>query len=244
MIEQPPKLNFHFQPIDFRFAQTVIPPIMIVNLSDQHSLVSNWVAELRDVNVQGDRLRFRRNLERIGEIAAYEISKELPWQTVEVPTPLGSHDSKLLTEQPVLATILRAGLPLHNGMLNYFDKADNAFISAYRKHHRDGSFEINLEYMSCPVLEGRIVIISDPMLATGSSIVKTIQFMKSESAPKTIHVVVAIACTVGIEFIHRECGNDIKIWCGDIDDELTAKGYIVPGLGDAGDLAFGSKMQS
>jgi uracil phosphoribosyltransferase len=196
------------------------------------------------VNVQGDRLRFRRNLERIGEIAAYEISKELPWQTVEVPTPLGSHDSKLLTEQPVLATILRAGLPLHNGMLNYFDKADNAFISAYRKHHRDGSFEINLEYMSCPVLEGRIVIISDPMLATGSSIVKTIQFMKSESAPKTIHVVVAIACTVGIEFIHRECGNDIKIWCGDIDDELTAKGYIVPGLGDAGDLAFGSKMQS
>jgi len=163
---------------------------------------------------------------------------------VEVPTPLGSHDSKLLTEQPVLATILRAGLPLHNGMLNYFDKADNAFISAYRKHHRDGSFEINLEYMSCPVLEGRIVIISDPMLATGSSIVKTIQFMKSESAPKTIHVVVAIACTVGIEFIHRECGNDIKIWCGDIDDELTAKGYIVPGLGDAGDLAFGSKMQS
>jgi uracil phosphoribosyltransferase len=217
---------------------------MIVNLSDQHSLVSNWVAELRDVNVQGDRLRFRRNLERIGEIAAYEISKELPWQTVEVPTPLGSHDSKLLTEQPVLATILRAGLPLHNGMLNYFDKADNAFISAYRKHHRDGSFEINLEYMSCPVLEGRIVIISDPMLATGSSIVKTIQFMKSESAPKTIHVVVAIACTVGIEFIHRECGNDIKIWCGDIDDELTAKGYIVPGLGDAGDLAFGSKMQS
>src|SRR6476646_5982878 len=112
MIEQPPKLNFHLQPIDFRFAQTVIPPIMIVNLSDQHSLVSNWVAELRDVNVQGDRLRFRRNLERIGEIAAYEISKELPWQTVEVPTPLGSHDSKLLTEQPVLATILRAGLPL------------------------------------------------------------------------------------------------------------------------------------
>lgn len=217
---------------------------MIVNLSDQHSLVSNWVAELRDVNVQGDRLRFRRNLERIGEIAAYEISKELPWQTVEVPTPLGSHESKLLTEQPVLATILRAGLPLHNGMLNYFDKADNAFISAYRKHHRDGSFEINLEYMSCPVLEGRIVIVSDPMLATGSSIVKTIQYMKTESAPKTIHVVVAIACTVGIEFIHRECGNDIKIWCGDIDDELTAKGYIVPGLGDAGDLAFGSKMQS
>ncbi len=217
---------------------------MIVNLSEQHSLVSNWVSELRDVNVQGDRLRFRRNLERIGEIAAYEISKKLPWHTVETPTPLGTHDSKLLASQPILATILRAGLPLHNGMLNYFDKADNAFISAYRKHHRDGTFEISLEYMSCPVLDNRIIIISDPMLATGSSIVKTIQYMKSEGSPKEIHVVVAIACTVGIEFIKRECGDDITIWCGDIDDELTAKGYIVPGLGDAGDLAFGTKMQA
>jgi uracil phosphoribosyltransferase len=150
----------------------------------------------------------------------------------------------VLEFQPVLATILRAGLPLHNGMLNYFDKADNAFISAYRKHHRDGTFDINLEYMSCPVLDDRIVIISDPMLATGASVVKTIQYMKAESEPREIHVVVAIACTVGIEFIHRECGTGIKVWCGDIDDELTAKGYIVPGLGDAGDLAFGTKMQS
>ncbi len=217
---------------------------MIVNLSEEHSLVSNWVSELRDVSIQADRMRFRRNLERIGEIAAYEISKQLPWKTVETPTPLGIHDSKLLEFQPVLATILRAGLPLHNGMLNYFDKADNAFISAYRKHHRDGTFEISLEYMSCPSLDDRIVIISDPMLATGSSIVKTIQYMKEEGTPKEIHVVVAIACTVGIEYIIRECGENIRIWCGDIDDELTAKGYIVPGLGDAGDLAFGTKMQS
>jgi len=217
---------------------------MIVNLSEKHSLVSNWVSELRNINMQDDRLRFRRNLERIGEIAAYEISKELPWETVEIPTPLGTHESKVLLSQPVLATILRAGLPLHNGMLNYFDKADNAFISAYRKHHRDGSFEINLEYMSSPVLDDRTIIISDPMLATGASIVKTIQYMKSEGSPKDIHVVVAIACTIGIEFIHRECGEKIKIWCGDIDDELTAKGYIVPGLGDAGDLAFGTKTQS
>jgi uracil phosphoribosyltransferase len=217
---------------------------MIVNLSEQHSLVSNWVSELRDVAVQGDRLRFRRNLERIGEVAAYEISKQLPWKVTEIPTPLGTHDSKTLEYQPVLATILRAGLPLHNGMLNYFDKADNAFISAYRKHHRDGSFEISLQYMSCPNLDDRIIIISDPMLATGASIVKTIQYMKSEGSPKEIHVVVAIACTVGIEYIHRECGEDTRIWCGDIDDELTAKGYIVPGLGDAGDLAFGVKMQA
>jgi uracil phosphoribosyltransferase len=217
---------------------------MIVNLSEQHSLVSNWVAELRDTGVQGDRLRFRRNLERIGEIAAYEISRTLPWKIQETPTPLGIHESKVLEFQPVLATILRAGLPLHNGMLNYFDKADNAFISAYRKHHRDGTFEISLQYMSSPSLEDRIIIISDPMLATGASIVKTIQYMKSEGKPKEIHVVVAIACTVGIEFIHRECGQNVKIWCGDIDDELTAKGYIVPGLGDAGDLAFGTKMQA
>ena len=217
---------------------------MIVNLSEQHSLVSNWVSELRDVNVQGDRMRFRRNLERIGEIAAYEISKELPWTTVEIPTPLGIHESKVLLEQPVLATILRAGIPLHHGMMNYFDKADNAFISAYRKHHRDGSFEINLQYMSSPALEDRIVIISDPMLATGASLVKTIQYIKAEGNPKQIYIVSAIACTVGIEFVHREAGNNIKIWCGDIDDELTAKGYIVPGLGDAGDLSFGVKVQS
>ncbi|MDD2791905.1 MAG: uracil phosphoribosyltransferase [Sediminibacterium sp.] len=217
---------------------------MVINLSEQHSLVSNWVAELRNTEVQGDRMRFRRNLERIGEVAAYEISKQLPWTTQEVPTPLGTHESKVLESQPVLATILRAGLPMHNGMLNYFDKADNAFISAYRKHHHDGSFEIRMEYMSCPVIENRVVIISDPMLATGASIVKTIQHMKEEGNPASIHVVVAIACTVGIESIIRDCGEDITIWCGDIDEELTAKGYIVPGLGDAGDLAFGSKIQS
>ena len=217
---------------------------MIVNLSKHHSLVSNWVAELRDINVQGDRMRFRRNLERIGEVAAYEISEELPWQMVETTTPLGIQESKTLAEQPVLATILRAGIPLHHGMMNYFDKADHAFISAYRKHHHDGSFEISLEYISSPSLEDRIVIISDPMLATGASLVKTIQEIKREGKPKAIHIVVAIACTVGIEFVQREAGDAIKIWCGDIDDELTAKGYIVPGLGDAGDLAFGCKMQS
>jgi uracil phosphoribosyltransferase len=217
---------------------------MIINLSEQHSLVSNWVAELRNVEIQNDRLRFRRNLERIGEVAAYEISKELDWVETEVQTPLGIHSSKLLKQQPVLATILRAGLPLHQGMLNYFDKADNAFISAYRKHHHDGSFEISLEYMSSPSLEGRVLIISDPMLATGASLVKTINFLREEANPSCIYVVCAIACTVGIEFIYRECGDSIKIWCGDIDDELTAKGYIVPGLGDAGDLAFGYKIQS
>ena len=215
---------------------------MTVNLSDQHSLISTWVSELRNVDIQNDRMRFRRNLERIGEVAAYEISKTLAWKEVEIQTPLGIATHKVLEEQPVLATILRAGLPLHNGMLNYFDKADNAFISAYRKHHKDGSFEISLEYISCPELENRTVIISDPMLATGSSLVKTIQYLRNEGRPKEIHIVAAIACTVGIEYVVRE-EPSVKIWCGDIDDELTAKGYIVPGLGDAGDLAFGTKIQ-
>ncbi len=215
---------------------------MIVNLSQQHSLVSNWVAELRDVNVQSDRMRFRRNLERIGEVAAYEISKVLPFVEAEIQTPLGIAEHKMLKDQPVLATILRAGLPLHQGLLNYFDKADNAFISAYRKHNKDGSFEISLDYVSCPELEHRVVIISDPMLATGSSLVKTIHFLKEEGNPREIHIVAAIACTVGIEYVKRE-EPSVTIWCGDIDDELTAKGYIVPGLGDAGDLAFGTKVQ-
>lgn len=215
---------------------------MIVNLSQQNSLVSTWVAELRDVTVQGDRMRFRRNLERIGEVAAYEISKTLVYTQQEVQTPLGIAEHKILADQPVLATILRAGLPLHQGLLNYFDKADNAFISAYRKHHKDGSFEISLDYVSCPELENRVVIISDPMLATGSSLVKTIHYLKDEGKPSSIHIVVAIACTVGIEYVLRE-EPSVTIWCGDIDDELTAKGYIVPGLGDAGDLAFGTKVQ-
>lgn len=215
---------------------------MVINLSEQCSLVSHWISELRDVQVQTDRMRFRRNLERVGEVAAYELSKFLDYEEKDVQTPLGISVCDVLKEQPVLATILRAGLPLHQGLLNYFDKADNAFISAYRKHNRDGSFEISLEYVSCPELENRIVIISDPMLATGSSLVKTIQYLREEGHPREIHVVVAIACTVGIEYVQRSEPN-VKIWCGAIDEELTAKGYIVPGLGDAGDLAFGTKVQ-
>jgi len=216
---------------------------MVINLSKEYSLVSTWVSELRDVEIQKDMMRFRRNLERIAEIAAYEISKQLEWETKEITTPLGIAECKVLKEQPVLATILRAGLPMHNGLLNYFDKADNAFVAAYRKHKADGSFHISLEYISCPDLENRTVIISDPMLATGASLVKTIQYLKDEGNIKDIHIICALACSVGIEYVLRALPKAI-IWCGDIDDELTAKGYIVPGLGDAGDLAFGSKLQS
>jgi uracil phosphoribosyltransferase len=156
---------------------------------------------------------------------------------------MGVSTCKVLKHQPVLATILRAGLAMHNGLLNYFDKADNAFLSAYRKHQPDGSFEIRLEYMSCPELEDRVVIISDPMLATGASLVKSIQHLKEEGTIRELHIVCAIACTVGIDYISRLI-PEAKIWCGDIDEEITAKGYIVPGLGDAGDLAYGAKMQN
>ncbi|MBM3445500.1 MAG: uracil phosphoribosyltransferase [Bacteroidetes bacterium] len=216
---------------------------MVINISQHHSLVNNWINELRDIQVQNDRMRFRRNIERIGEVMAYEISKQLPWEEKDITTPLGISKSKALVNQPVLATILRAGLPLHQGMLNYFDKADNAFIAAYRKHNRNGSFEISLEYMSSPSLDGRIVVLSDPMLATGASLVKTIEFLKQQGNILEIHVVAVIACTEGIEYVRRK-EPEVKIWCGDIDDELTAKGYIVPGLGDAGDLAFGEKKQA
>jgi len=216
---------------------------MVINLSKEHSLVSNWIAEIRDTEIQIDRMRFRRNLERIGEVAAYEISKVLSFKEIETQTPLGIAVSRVLEEQPVLTTILRAGLPLHQGLLNYFDKADNAFVSAYRKHDKDGTFEISLEYLSSPEIDNRIIIISDPMLATGASLVKTVQYLREEGEPKHIHIVAALACTIGIEHVRRNIPK-ATIWCGDIDDELTAKGYIVPGLGDAGDLAFGAKVQS
>jgi uracil phosphoribosyltransferase len=216
---------------------------MVRNLSNTYSIVSDWMSELRDVQQQADRMRFRRNLERFGELAALEISTKLRYEEKEIQTPLGTAVCKTLADQPILATILRAGLPLHYGLLNIFDKADNAFIAAYRKHRHDGSFDISLEYISCPDLDDRVLIISDPMIATGSSLVKTIQFLREEGKPREIHIVAAIACTVGIEFVKRAEPN-VTIWCGDIDEELTAKGYIVPGLGDAGDLAYGPKVQA
>ena len=217
---------------------------MVHHLSEKHSLLSNWIAELRDVQIQKDRMRFRRNIERIGEVIAYEMSKQMAHKVVNTTTPLGTHASKILMEQPVIATVLRAGLPMHQGMLNYFDKADNAFISAYRKHHPDGSFEISVEYLSCPDLNNRILIIADPMLATGASLVETIQAITKTQKPKEIHIAVAIASKKGIETVQAALGMDTPIWCGDIDDILNDKSYIVPGLGDAGDLAYGTKMQS
>ncbi|MGN6477740.1 MAG: uracil phosphoribosyltransferase [Flavipsychrobacter sp.] len=216
---------------------------MVTNLSLHNSILSEWVRQIRDVEVQADRMRFRRNMERIGEIAAYEISKTLPYKLISVQTPMGQSECFELEHQPVLATILRAGVPLHQGLLNYFDQADNAFVAAYRKHHRDGSFEIDQQYLTCPELEGRPLIIADPMLATGASLVLTLENLTDGCKPSVIHFVSAIACTEGIDLVTRKF-PDVHIWTAAIDDELTARGYIVPGLGDAGDLAYGVKKQS
>ncbi len=216
---------------------------MVTNLSTQNSLLCSWIQEIRDVSIQNDRQRFRLNMERIGEVAAYEISKTLPYRETTIQTPLGTYSGREPEIQPVLATILRAGIPMHQGMLRFFDQADAAFVAAYRKYHRDGSFEIEQNYITTPKLDGRILIIADPMIATGASMALAIETLTSESTPLQIHVVAAIACTIGIELIMRRF-PDTLIWAGAIDDELTARGYIVPGLGDAGDLSYGEKQQS
>ncbi len=213
----------------------------IINLGAQHSIFNQFIAEIRDENIQKDRMRFRKNCERLGEIFAYEISKKLTFQEKEITTPLGVSNISLMNEQPVLSTILRAGLPVHQGLINYFDKADNAFVSAYRKHHKDGSFDIELEYLASPDLTDRTVILSDPMLASGSSIVVTYKALLQKGKPKKLHVVILIASTMGLDYVKRFLPQNTTIWVGAIDEELTAQSYIVPGLGDAGDLAFGSK---
>lgn len=216
---------------------------MVTNLSAHKSLVACWMHEIRSADVQMDRMRFRRNTERIGEVAAYEISKLLTFVEVETTTPLGTKAQQMMIEQPVLATILRAGLPLHQGLLNYFDHADSAFIAAYRKHNKnDGTFEIEQNYVTCPDLEGRTLIIADPMLATGASLLLALEGLMMFGQPRQVHIVTVISCTEGIEAVKRKY-PEVHIWAGDIDEELTAKGYIVPGLGDAGDLAFGDKLQ-
>ncbi|MBL7918574.1 MAG: uracil phosphoribosyltransferase [Bacteroidia bacterium] len=215
---------------------------MINNLSANNSIFQEFIAEIRDVNIQKDGMRFRRNLERMGEIFAYEISKTLPYSNVDVETPLGVAHSKKLAQQPVIGTILRAGLPLHMGILNYFDKAENAFIGAFRKHHKDNSFEIVMNYLASPNLEGKTLILCDPMLASGSSLVLTYKALLAKSKPAHTHFVSVIASQHGVDYLNKHVnGANCTIWCGAVDEELTAQSYIVPGLGDAGDLAFGIK---
>lgn len=213
-------------------------------LGENNSIFNQFIAEIRDEKIQKDPLRFRRNLERTGEIFAYEISKTLDYETKKTITPLGEVEIPVLTKMPVLATILRAGLPLHQGLLNYFDRAENSFISAYRKHGKnEQEFSIKLEYMSGPDLNGKTVILSDPMLATGASIITVIKALRQFGKPKHIHIVSLIASSEGIINVKKALKQDnFTFWLGAIDDELTATSYIVPGLGDAGDLAYGSKQ--
>jgi uracil phosphoribosyltransferase len=215
---------------------------MVHNLSKDNSIINQFVSELRDADIQKDRMRFRRNLIRIGEIFAYEISKKMSFSLKEVTTPLGIANVPVLSEQPIIGTILRAGLPMHEGILNFFDQADNAFISAYRKHHKDGSFDIKLEYVSSPSMKDRILILCDPMLATGSSIVMTYKALMEKGVPRHTHIVSALASSQGIEHVKSHLSTNITIWAAAVDDELTAQAYIVPGLGDAGDLAYGVKL--
>jgi uracil phosphoribosyltransferase len=216
---------------------------MIINLGSQVSVINQFISELRDVELQKDSMRFRRNLERCGEIFAYEISRKLEYEDREVITSLGVATVPMLKEYPVLGTILRAGLPLHQGLLNVFDKSENAFVSAYRKHRKDGEFTIKIEYISSPDLTDRLLILSDPMLATGLSVSLAFKELISRGKPKHTHMVSILASTQGVEYIKKHFSKtDVTLWVGAIDDELTAQAYIVPGLGDAGDLAYGKKL--
>lgn len=212
-------------------------------MSLTNSLFTRFISEIRDVEIQKDQMRFRKNMERMGEIYAYEISKTLEYIPQEVTTPLGVAETNSLKAEPVVATILRAGLPLHFGILNYFDKAENAFISAYRKHHKDNTFEIALEYVACPDLTDKVLILCDPMLATGSSMTLTYKQLLAKGRPKHTHLVSVIASKQGVDYVKTHMPDtNYTLWCGAIDEELTAHAYIVPGLGDAGDLAFGNKL--
>jgi uracil phosphoribosyltransferase len=211
---------------------------------ENNTILNKFLSELRDANIQTDSMRFRRNLERVGEVMAYEISKTLNYSTRVVETPLGEAEVALSDDNVVIATILRAGLPFHQGFLNYFDDAQNAFVSAYRKYSKDGSFKVKVEYMSCCDLTDKVLLLVDPMLATGTSLVLTYEALIAKfGQPKHTHVASIIASEDGVDYV---CTNmpkkSVSVWCASVDQELTVKSYIIPGLGDAGDLAFGEKL--
>lgn len=215
----------------------------IHTISEQESILNHFLAEIRDVSIQKDSLRFRRNIERIGEIMSYEISKKLTFKSIEVQTPLGIKKTSVIKDEVVLCSILRAGLTLHQGFLNYFDTAENGYISAFRHHpNNDEYFEIVVQYQATPCLDNKTVILIDPMLATGQSIVAVLNKLLSNQKPKEIHIAVAIATPEGIDFLEKHLPADCHLWIGALDDGLNEHKYIIPGLGDAGDLAFGEKL--
>jgi uracil phosphoribosyltransferase len=216
---------------------------MIIH-SLKNSVLNTYITQIRDKEIQKDAMRFRKNIERIGSILAYELSKNLPFSEKEITTPLGNKKMQVIDEKIVLCSILRAGLPLHQGVLNVFDQAENAFISAYRKHHKDNEkdFTIEVEYFASPSLEEKTLILIDPMLATGSSMVAVYKALKQHGIPKKIHIVSVIGSLQGVEYIEKYFPKSTELWISAIDDKLNDKGYIIPGLGDAGDLAFGNKL--
>jgi len=211
-------------------------------LSENNSILNTFIAEIRDKKIQKDAMRFRRNIERIGEIMGYEMSKQLPYITKAVTTPLGTKLIDLIDDKIVLCSILRAGLPLHQGLLNYFDKAENAFISAYRKIKPNGDFDIRVEYFASPSLQDKTLFLADPMLATGQSLVSTYKALLSHGTPKELHIFAVIGSSDGIDYISKYLPKQTHLWIATVDDTLNNHGYIIPGLGDAGDLAFGDKL--
>ena len=217
--------------------------MIIHNFGAENSLLNQFVAELRDVNIQKDSMRFRRNIERIGEILSYELSKTLNYKVNTVQTPFGHKAMSLPLNNLVLCSVLRAGLPLHRGLLNYFDKAENAFISAYRHHPNGGDeFDVIVKYFAAPALGGKTLILTDPMLATGKTLENVLNALKSHGQPKQIHIISVIGSKAGIAYVKSVFPENAHLWIAAIDDELTAKGYIIPGLGDAGDLSYGTKL--
>lgn len=231
--------------IIFVFRRILIQSQMkIINFSENNSLLSTFVREIRDITIQNDRLRFRRNIERIGEIMAYEISKTLSYKTIDIMTPLCATTANVPDKQIVLGTILRAGLPFHHGMLNYFDGAESAFVSAYRKYKETGhqSFHIHIEYIASPLIDGKTLILTDPMLATGSSMDLTYRALLTKGTPSEIHVATIIASKQAVDYCKEHFPKDkTTIWAAAIDPELNDSSYIVPGIGDAGDLSYGEK---
>ena len=216
---------------------------MNINILDsKNSVLNKFIAEIRNESTQKDSMRFRRNIERIGEIISYELSKDLNYKSEAIPTPLGTKLVPLPEKNIVLCSILRAGLPLHNGLLNYYDKAENAFVSAYRKHINEKEFEIKIEYLATPDLHGKTLLLADPMLATGRSLVDTYKALLKKGVPKEIHIICVIGSEIGIEYIKKHFPENTKLWIAAIDEKLNDKGYIIPGLGDAGDLSYGSKL--
>ena len=214
------------------------------NLSEENSILNTFIAEIRDVNIQKDSMSFRRNIERIGEILGYEMSKSFSFEPKKITTPLAETEVQTIENEVVLCSVLRAGVPLHNGLLNYFDTAENAFISAYRHHlEKPETFEIVVEYLACPSLEGKTLILADPMVATGQSLLATFEALKPFGTPKEIHLAAVIGAQEGIDFVAKNFPENTHLWIATIDKYLNSKGYIVPGLGDAGDLAFGEKLQ-